>query len=128
MTTQTTITENPSEQTEYSWEAICDVADLVPNSGVCALVHGVQVAIFNFIRLDGEQSIYACDNYDPIGKANVLSRGLICELGGEISICSPLYKQHFSLADGHCFEDESASVNVYPVKVEGSQVYVSVSA
>ncbi len=63
---------------------------------------GEQVAIF----LESKNSeIYAVSNYDPIGEANVLSRGLICSLGDKLTVASPLYKQHFCLATGECVEE-----------------------
>ena len=115
------------QESDVIWEEVCDESALVPNSGICALINGVQVAIFTFVSFSGETTLYACDNYEPIGKANVLSRGLICHLGGEVSICSPLYKQHYSLVDGRCFENADVSINVYPVKLVDGKVYVSVT-
>lgn len=100
----------------------CTKEDLVLNSGVCVLLDGKQIAIFALLEQSGALKAFACDNYDPFGNANVLSRGLICSIGAEICICSPLYKQHFSLLDGHCLEDENVSVRVYKVDVVDSNV------
>ena len=86
------------------WIDVCAVDELQPNSGVCALVEKQQVAIFYMPK---EQAVYAIHNYDPIGKANVLSRGLIGDINGEPVVASPLYKQHFSLVTGACLDDES---------------------
>jgi len=47
---------------------ICRLDDIVPNTGVCALVAGRQIAVF---RLD-DDSVYAVDNLDPFSRANVL--------------------------------------------------------
>ena len=57
------------------WIDVCSVDDLQPDSGVCALVEGQQVAIFYCPNLTAK--VYAISNYDPFGKANVLSRGLV---------------------------------------------------
>ena len=104
------------------WQPVCTLADLVENAGVCALVNGEQVAIF---YLPGEsRPVYAIGNWDPIGKANVLSRGIVGDVKGELVVASPLYKQHFSLVTGKCLEDEGASVPVYEVVLDGDTVLV----
>jgi nitrite reductase (NADH) small subunit len=100
--------------------AICRLDDIVPNTGVCALVRGRQVAVF---RLD-DDSVYALDNYDPFSKANVLSRGIVGDLKGELVVASPVYKHHFSLASGQCLEDPAVRVAVYPVRIEQDVVWV----
>ncbi len=107
------------------WKDICSTDDLQPDSGVCALVEGQQVAIFFLAK---EQAVYAIHNYDPIGKANVLSRGLIGDIKGEPVVASPLYKQHFSLRTGICFEDESIAVPPYPVRIQNGRVEIQVTA
>lgn len=107
------------------WIIVCQVDDLEPDSGVCALVDGRQVAIFYIPKI---QAIYAVDNYDPIGKANVLSRGMIGDIQGEPVVASPLYKQHYSLKTGVCLEDESVRIGVYDVRIdENSQVEINVA-
>ena len=106
------------------WAAVCRVDDIVPNTGVCALVAGRQVAVF---RVD-DDSFYALDNYDPFSRANVLSRGIVGDLKGEVVVASPVYKQHFSLVTGRCIEDETVSVPVYGVCVRGKDVMVQQSA
>ena len=102
------------------WIAVCRVDDIVPNSGVCALAGGRQIAVF---RLDDER-IYAVDNHDPFSKANVLSRGIVGDLQGEVVVASPVYKQHFSLASGLCIEDPAVRLPVFPVRVEADVIWV----
>lgn len=99
---------------------ICRTNDIVPNSGVCALLDGQQVAVF---RTDDDR-FYAIDNYDPFGKANVLSRGLIGGQGDKLYVASPLHKQRFYLENGECLEDESMSVRSYRVLTENDKVYI----
>lgn len=96
-----------------SWVTVCNDSDLIAGTGVCALLGGEQVAIFKTRK---EKSVYAISNYDPIGKANVLSRGIIGSIGEEIVVASPLYKQHFSLRTGNCLEDAEHTVKTYPVR------------
>ena len=105
-----------------SWEAVCRREDLVAGSGVCALVGREQVALF---YLPGEQPpVYALGNRDPIGEANVLSRGIVGDVAGEPVVASPLYKQHFSLLTGACLEQEGVRVEVYNVRLEGDSVLI----
>ncbi len=104
------------------WIDICSIDDLQANSGVCALVEGKQIAIFYTPQ---NNTVYAIDNYDPFGKAQVLSRGLIGDIKGEPMIASPLYKQHFSLKTGQCFEDETVKNTVYAIRIENDRVEIS---
>ncbi|HLS99806.1 MAG TPA: nitrite reductase small subunit NirD [Porticoccaceae bacterium] len=106
------------------WETVCTLTDLVENAGVCALVNGQQVAIF-YLPTENPR-IYAIGNWDPIGKANVLSRGIVGDLKGELVVASPLYKQHFSLVTGKCLEDDSVAVPVYEVVLDGDTLLVEV--
>lgn len=106
-----------------AWLDVCGIEDLQPDSGVCALVSGRQVAIFYMPR---ENAVYALDNYDPFGKANVLSRGLIGDIGGLPAVASPLYKQHFNLETGACLEDPGVSIPAYPVRIISARVQVNI--
>ncbi|GGF70578.1 nitrite reductase small subunit NirD [Alteromonas lipolytica] len=105
------------------WHDVCSVDDLVTNSGVCALIAGIQVAIFS-VQLDGETNVYAISNWDPIGEANVLYRGIVGTLTDKIVVASPLYKEHYDLDTGKCLEREDASVSTYPVRVDKDRVFV----
>jgi assimilatory nitrate reductase catalytic subunit len=99
---------------------VCRLDDIVPSTGVCALVAGEQVAIF---RLD-DDNVHAVGNHDPFSGANVLSRGIVGDLKGELVVASPVYKQHFSLRTGRCIEDASKQIPVYAAKVEQDWVVV----
>lgn len=105
-----------------TWIDICSVNDLQVDSGVCALVEGKHVAIFYMPK---DNAVYAIDNYDPFGKAQVLSRGLIGDIQGEPMVASPLHKQHFSLNTGQCFEDESVKNDVYAIRIENERVEIN---
>ncbi len=104
-----------------TWIEVCAVDDLVPNAGICALVDKKQIAIFSMPKIDG---LFAIDNFDPFSAANVLSRGMVGDLGGEPMVASPMYKQHFSLKTGQCFEDEAVKVAVYAVQVCEGKVQI----
>ena len=98
---------------------VCRLDDILPDSGVCALVGGQEVAIF---RVDGK--VFAIGNFDPFSGVNVLSRGIVGDLNGEVVVASPVYKQHFSLLTGRCIEDPSVSVPVYRARVEGEDIQI----
>ena len=117
-----------------SKQKICSITDLIPNSGVCALLNvsingdanqqnsDEQVAIF---YLPGtKEKVFAINNWDPIGQANVLSRGIICHIAEELVVASPLYKQHFNLKTGQCIE-EDMQIKTYPVSLDGGSVYIN---
>ncbi|MEV5328259.1 nitrite reductase small subunit NirD [Nonomuraea sp. NPDC052634] len=101
-----------------SWTEICAYDSLLPETGVCALVDGVQVAVFR--TFDGE--LHALGNLDPFSGAYVLSRGIVGTRKGEPTVASPLHKQVFSLVTGRCLGDESVSVPTYPVRVNAAGV------
>jgi len=114
------VTRHSSPPADARWAAVCRLEDIVPNTGVCALVDGRQVAVF---RLN-DNSVYAIDNRDPFSRANVLSRGIVGDLKGELVVASPVYKQHFSLTTGQCLEDPGVRVAVFPVRIDGDAILV----
>ncbi|WP_395490024.1 nitrite reductase small subunit NirD [Cedecea davisae] len=103
------------------WTTVCQLNDILPATGVCALVGNAQVAIF---RPRKDEQVYAISNIDPFFEASVLSRGLIAEHQDELWVASPLKKQHFRLRDGLCLEDESRSVPHYEARVQDGLVQV----
>lgn len=104
------------------WIAVCKENDLIPNSGVAALVNGEQIAVFYIPQ--ATPSFYAIGNYDPIGKANVLSRGLICSFGEDIYVASPLYKEHYNLVTGECLEQPDYKVSSWQCELRDGSLFV----
>lgn len=104
-----------------NWLDVCSISDLQENAGICALINDEQVAVF-YVK----NTVYAVSNFDPFGNANVLSRGVIGDLKGQIVVASPLYKQHFNLETGVCLEDESVSLSVYASRIENGTVQIGV--
>ena len=102
------------------WTTVCQIDRILPNTGVCALVDGQQVAIFRV----GESEVYAIDNYDPFSKAFVLSRGIVGDRNGIPKVASPIYKQNFNLITGQCFDDETVSINTYAVQVINNTIQI----
>ena len=110
---------------EVNRDLAIPVDRLVPNGGVCALLEGRQVAVFYLPSLS--PSVYAIDNRDPLGNANVLSRGIVGDIDGEPVVASPLYKQHFSLRTGRCVEDEAICIPVHDAVLQDDQVTITIS-
>jgi nitrite reductase (NADH) small subunit len=106
-----------------AWIDVCLAADILPFTGVAALIEGEQVAIF---RLAAEDQCYAISNYDPFSKAYVLSRGLVGDKNGVIKIASPIYKNTFNLMTGQCFEDENVWLRTWTTRVVEGIVQVAV--
>jgi nitrite reductase (NADH) small subunit len=111
-----------------SWTPVCELSDIVPNTGVCALVNGGQVAVFHLADGDGGERVFAIDNVDPASHAAVLSRGLVGSLGERVVVASPIYKHHFDLNTGECLEAPEFSVSTYGARVAGGKVWVGAAA
>ena len=106
-----------------NWTASCTIDEIVPDTGVCALLNGRQVAVFRVG--DAEPRVFAIDNYDPNSQAAVLSRGLVGSIGERIVVASPIYKQHFDLQSGECLEAPAQSVASYRARIDAGQVWVA---
>ena len=100
---------------------VCSVDDILPDTGVCALLEGRHVAVFRV----GADRFHAIDNVDPRSGASVLARGLVGNLGERVVVASPLYKNHFDLATGECLEAPEQSVRAHAVKVDAGRVLVA---
>jgi len=105
-----------------NWTPVCTLDQIVPNTGVCALVGGQQVAVFHVA--DSEARVFAIHNFDPNSGAAVLSRGLVGNLGERVVVASPIYKHHFDLMTGECLEAPEHSVASYRARIEGGKVWV----
>jgi nitrite reductase (NADH) small subunit len=112
------------ESTEV-WQTVCEHQDLVSHSGVVVWLDGAQVALFYLPGAEG-RTLYAIDNHDPQSGANVIGRGLVGNIKGEMVVASPIYKQHFRLEDGSCLEYPQQRLRVWPVRLNGGVVEVAV--
>jgi len=112
------------------WTAVCEAGDILPGTGVCALVDGVHVAIFRVEPVGAApqpSQYFAIDNVDPRSRASVLARGLVGSLGERIVVASPLYKNHFDLRSGECIETPEHSVRAHAVRVQDGRVHVALA-
>lgn len=114
------------QQQTLNWQLLCNRQDLVANSGVVAWVDGAQVALFYVPTDTNGQQLYAVDNRDPKSGANVIGRGIIGSLAGDLVIAAPLYKQHFRLSDGTCLEYPEQRLRTWPVRFHGEAVEIAV--
>lgn len=51
------------------WITVCPIADILPGTGVCALICDRQVAVF---RPYADEQVFAISNIDPFAQASVL--------------------------------------------------------
>ncbi|MDI4636858.1 MULTISPECIES: nitrite reductase small subunit NirD [Halomonadaceae] len=130
----TTATAKDPTMTQ-TWQPLCTKADLVAHSGVAAWIETpegpVQVAVFylpagpDMPGPPGQATeLFAVDHHDPFSDANVIARGIVGDIQGEPVVASPIYKQHFRLADGQCVEDESVRLRCWPLRFEGERVLI----
>lgn len=98
---------------------ICALSDLISDAGIPALFNGTAIALFYV-----NEVVYALSNHDPIGQANVMSRGMVGSIKGTLVVASPLYKEHYSLSTGQCLEKPEYALTVYSVKTEDGYVWV----
>lgn len=103
-----------------AWQRVCPLADLEPERGVTALVHGQAIAIFR----THDDEVFALGNHDPFAKASVLARGIVGTRGGVPFVASPMHKHAFDLRTGRCLDDDHVGVPVYAVRVADGLVHV----
>lgn len=102
---------------------VIDVAELPVDRAVCALVQGEQVALVR--TSDG--ALYAVGNYDPVGRAMVMSRGIVGSRGGRDVLVSPLHKQAYDLDTGACLDLDGVALPVHDVRVVEGVVQVGLA-
>jgi nitrite reductase (NADH) small subunit len=118
------LVELPRVATEaIEWRDVCAIDDVHPGTGVAALIDGEQIAIVR--TRDGRCA--ALSNFDPFSNAFVIARGIVGDRAGVPKIASPIYKQNFSLETGECLDDPSVRLAVFPIRVVGGRIQVSVA-
>lgn len=117
------MTAEASTELAQDWRGICRVDDLLTGRGVCALLGIEQIAVF--LLWDG--TVYAVGNYDPYGRANVISRGIVGSRGDIPTVASPLYKHVFDLRTGRPMDDPGGpALATYQTRVFDGVVAVQV--
>ncbi len=110
-----------------TWQPVCQRRDLVANSGVVVWLDGAQVALFYLPDDPQGRVLHAIDNHDPRSGANVIGRGIVGQLQGQLVVAAPLYKQHYALADGHCLEAPAERLRTWPVRLHGDEVQIALN-
>ena len=105
------------------WQEICGIDDIPEQAGIGARLGRKPIALFRFGK-----TVYALDDREPGGDANVLSRGILGDAAGEPVVISPLYKQRIRLRDGCQVENGEPAVRAWPVKIENGKVWVGSDA
>jgi nitrite reductase (NADH) small subunit len=95
---------------------VAGMADVKPGQGIVAEVNGKTLAVFN---VDG--NFHAIDN-TCIHRGGPLGEG---DVDGNVVTC-PWHGWQYNVATGACVNNPSAKVDVYQVKVEGTDVKVLV--
>jgi len=113
---------NAAMSNEVEWQIVCSADDLVAGSGVAVLLGLQPIALFWLPGASPE--LFALAHRDPFSGAEVLAHGLISDIKGELTVASPLYKQHFRLTDGVCLENPQVSIACWPVRFNGDQVEI----
>jgi len=109
----------PSQGT--SWVHVGRVGDF-PRDGGRAIKHdGREFAVFRF---DSRGEWYASQNICPHHREAILARGILGDQKGLPKVACPMHKKTFSLTTGQCLSGESLKLEVFPVKVQGDEVYV----
>ncbi len=111
----------PEPEDRTSWVCVGKVDDF-PLDGGRAIRHGdVEIAVFRF---DSRGEWYASQNTCPHRSEAILGRGILGDQRGIPKVACPMHKKTFSLESGECLSGDSLRVDVFPVRVEGDDVYV----
>lgn len=111
---------NPAPRGLPEWQPVCRLAELQPERGVAALVHGQALAIFRA----PDDTVYALGNHDPFARECGLARGIVGRRDGELFVASLRHGHAFDLRTGLCLEDDHISVPTYDVRVVEGVVLV----
>lgn len=124
MTMQAAIAIPKSAAQISDWHDVCAIDEVPLGAGVAALLEGEQIAIVR--TRDGR--LAALSNFDPFSNAFVIARGIVGDRAGVPKIASPIYKQNFSLETGECLDDATVRLRVFPIRISGGRVQVSLRA
>lgn len=113
------------EESALAWRDVCALDDILPDTGVAALVDGRQIAL---VRVGAGAEVYALDNFDPFSRAFVIARGIVGDRQGVPKIASPIFKQSFDLGTGQCLDDPAVRLASYQVRVAAGRVMLAAAS
>jgi nitrite reductase (NADH) large subunit len=113
--------ESSPASVEWEWVQVGKVWDFPHDGGATVKYGKTQIAVFHFAS---RREWYATQNMCPHRREFVLSRGIIGDANGKPKVACPVHKKTFSLETGECLSGEEFSVLVFPVKVDGDDVYL----
>jgi nitrite reductase (NADH) large subunit len=111
----------PHDEPEVRWVQVGKAWDFPVDGGATIKYGKTQIAVFNFASR-GEW--YATQNMCPHKREFVLSRGLVGDQNGTPKVACPVHKKTYSLETGKGLNDKDFSIQVFPVKVDGDDVFV----
>ncbi len=115
------------EESALAWLDVCALDDILPDTGVAALVDGRQIALVRVGDADGDGAeVYALDNFDPFSHAFVIARGIVGDRQGVPKIASPIFKQSFDLRTGQCLDDPTVRLASFAVRVEEGRILIAI--
>ncbi len=120
----TTFDHSLTGNDKTEWFLACTTDDVPTNGGVCVKYQDEQIALFHFTR---RNEWYATQNQCPHRQQMALSRGMIGTQQDEPKIACPFHKKTFSLVTGECMNGDECAIKIYPVRVEGGNVFVGVT-
>jgi len=103
------------------WFKAASVNAFPKDGGGCIKYKDLQIAVFNFSRLN---KWYAIQNLSPEKNEMVLSRGMIGDHNGIPKVACPLHKKTFSLETGENLNGDLSPIATYPTKIEGGVVFI----
>lgn len=104
-----------------TWVHVGTTEDFPQNGGATIQYGKTQIAVFHFTT---RGAWYACQQMCPHKKAFVLSRGILGDSNDVPKVACPLHKKTFALTSGACLSGEDYTVQVFPVRVVGADVYL----
>jgi nitrite reductase (NADH) large subunit len=107
---------------EERWVHVGKTWDFAADGGAAIRYGKTQIAVFNFASR-GEW--YATQNMCPHKREFVLARGIVGDQEGRPKVACPVHKKTFSLETGHGMSDQDYSIRVFPVRVDGDDVYLN---
>lgn len=93
---------------------VASLSEIVPGKGKTCTIQGKEVGVYN---IDGK--IYAMEN-NCFHQGAPLADG---RLEGTIVTC-PWHSWKYDVTNGRCTRDESVFMKIYPVKIEGEDIFV----